>query len=791
MKSAIMKSTIWKKILYLQILPFSVIYIILSIFIVLQVYKTQTKKVAQQLHSLALYNEASLRTTYDAVELSVQIAASELEKINPNSPNAREIGENIITSRFQNPRLVNAWLAFEPNAFDRQDPLHSGDHPGVPSGRYIRSFLRNGDFWHLDPDIDEADWSNSYWYRNPMETRSVFTDFGSPEYDLLWDYGNGPISSICISAPVFRNNRAIGSVGLDVAINEDTLGDQLYNDAGVSSAIFLVNGTFGYSLDTEKVGKTLEELGFGGAGRIRDHMKVLQPVQIDNEYSGITGAKSFSYFYPVQINDKHIYICTSMPQHMVWLDTAPVLLPIGTSLLISLGIFSLLFVYLSRGVAVPLRNLARASESLASGNLDVQIKFVHSGDEMEMITRSLARMAEQFRVSKLVQERSQNRFDIIIRIHNAMFHSRTLDDTFDKVLSEIADYFHIYKASLIVMKNESPRVCSIFPITVRDEGDAEFFCHQQVAQLTKGKKHLVMNYGALAAAQLSFVSFDTKSLCILPLRVNGRLRGYIIMEGKDQEAFVHDDTTLIFIGTTLSDIIGCRIDWEQAAAEASAKPDKGTGQQEMIMPEDHDEFIEKAKSIQGLDVDKGILLIGGEKEKYTELIKITIKVVTEGIQKMRELYLDDLPAFAIEVHGMKAALYNIGAELWGDEARQLEFAAKSEDAGYCTENYPVFEERLRTLSRNLAALFPRQERNSQSGSTAELAQMLPRVRELCGNFDTVAAASLLSPFIASRWEDQAISDLLAGIEKDLENLEYDAAEIKIKKLQESLKDTTA
>jgi len=786
-----MKSTIWKKILYMVVLPFSIIYVVLSTFIVLQVYKTQTKKVSQQLHSLALYNEASLRTTYDAVEMSVQVAASELEKIDPNSPNAREIGENIITSRFQNPRLVNAWLAFEPNAFDRRDALHTGDHPGIPSGRYIRSFLRDDDFWHLDPAIDEADWSNSYWYRNPMESRSIFTDFGSPEYELLWDYGNGFISSICLSAPVFRNNRIIGSVGLDVAINEDTLGDQIYKDAGVSSAIFLTNGALGYSLDTEKVGKTLEELGFGGTDRIKAHMKVLQPVQVDNEYSGITGVRSFSYFYPVQINDKYIYICTSMPQHMVWLDTAPVLMPIGASLLISLGIFSLLFIYLSRGVAVPLKNLARASESLAAGNLDVQINFVHSGDEIEMITRSLARMAEQFRVSKLVQERYQNRFDIIIRIHNAMFHARTLDGAFDEVLSEIADYFHIYKASLIVMRNDSPRICSIYPIVIREEGDTEFFCHQQVIQLTKGKKHLVMNYGALAAAQLTFVGYDTKSLCILPLRVNGILRGYIIMEGKDQEAFVHDDTTLIYIGTTLSGIIGCRIDWEQMAANASAESNQGTGQQEMIMPEDHDEFIEKAKNIQGLDVDKGILLIGGEKEKYTELIKITIKVVTEAIRKMRELYLDDLPAFAIEVHGMKAALYNIGAELWGDEARQLEFAAKSDDSGYCAENYPVFEERLRTLSRNLAALFPRQERNSQSGSLAELAEMLPKIRELCGNFDTVAAASLLSPFIASRWENEAISELLAGIEKDLENLEYDAADEKIKNLQESIKDTTA
>jgi HPt (histidine-containing phosphotransfer) domain-containing protein/HAMP domain-containing protein len=460
---------------------------------------------------------------------------------------------------------------------------------------------------------------------------------------------------------------------------------------------------------------------------------------------------------------------------------------IGASFFVSFVFFLLLFIYLSKGVARPLKKLAGSSEKLALGNLDVQIEVVHSGDEIEMITRSLDRMAEQFRVSKVIQQRYQNRFEIILRIHKALFSANTLDGAFDQALTEIADYFHVYKASMVILRDEQPKICSVYPLVEHDEGEAEFFWHHQVSQLLKGKKHIFMNYGAISAAQLSFVNFETKSLCILPLRVNGILRGYIIIEGKDQESFIHDDTTLIFLGATLSNIIGCRIDWEQMADDNSTRQQKKADYGEILIPEDYEVFLEKAKTIQGLDVDKGILFLGGEKEKYRELLKITLKVINESMKKMRELYMEDIPSFAIEAHGIKSALYTIGADQWGDQAKQLEFAAKSADAGYCSENYPLFEEKLRALSRNLTALFPQQEHNSQNGGNLEeLRKALPKIKEAAENYDTLNANSLLIPFVESRMMDGEIQEMLADIEKDLENLEYETADEKIANLQRKL-----
>ncbi|MDR1142766.1 MAG: HAMP domain-containing protein [Spirochaetaceae bacterium] len=776
-----MKKSFWKRILVFDIIPFIVIYIGFSAFIMHQTYQTQIKKAGQELHKLALYNSVNLKNFYEVIELSAQIAAAELEKIDPESPAARDMGEHILAARFRKPQVINAWLAFEPNAFDGMDALHTEDYPGAPSGRYIRFLVKKGSFWEESHGINEADLEDEEQYRITRDTGAVFTDLGGRR--LLGDYGGGMISRMSVTSPVFRNGRIIGCVGLDAELNEYTLGEEILPQA--VSAIFLPDGRLGYSVRTENVGKDLEALGFPGGGRIRDAMDRKEPVYLYNEYSGISRVTSSSYFYPVQINDRLLYIGTSIPQQYIWLNTIQDIEPIGISLFASLVVFTVFLLFLSRTISMPLKKLITACEALASGNLDVRIDLSRSTDELGMITKSLNRMAEQFRTSKLLQRRYQDRIDILMEIHQALLRGGSLSEAFYGGLEVTAEYFGIHKAALIFIAGESPLIRAVYPSQKPAEEKGEFFNHNLVVNLLGNKQHVTMNYGALSVMQLPFIDFKTKALCILPLRTGDTLRGYIIMEGKEPEAFIHDDTTLIFMTRTLSSILDCRTAWEQEvpAEGEEGKTPKLPG---ILPPENAALFLEKAKVIQNLNIEQGLLLIGGEKEKYTELLQVTIKVITGGILTMRSLYQQDLPGFAIEVHGMKSALYTIGAEPLGDEARQLEFAAKSDDAAYCAENYPAFEEKLRTLSRNLAALFPRQERGSRAGSAQELRELLEKALDACGNFDAAEADKILVSLTELKWNDQNIAGTLAEIGGDLENLEYDGARDKISRLLETL-----
>jgi|GEM_PF-1125950 len=779
------------KILFYTLLPFFIIYLFLSVFIVHQVYRLKIRETERELHNQAVYSASNLMKCFDIMELSVKISARELEKINPNDPAARVRGENIITSRFYNPVVINAWLAFEPNAFDGNDSLHTEDYSGAPSGRYIRSFIKDGDSWSVLDDMDENtldDSEESFYYAIPMKTGTFYTDLGVSE--LLWDYGFGPVHVFGVNEPVLRGGKPIGVVGLDAVVNEETLGSTEFIDS--VSAIFMQDGLLCYFQGTDIIGKNLEELGFGSYPEVMDFFDNPHDEMGLNftGYSELTGVNSFNHFHPVEIYGHTLYIFSSIPQKIILRQIIPVLLPIGSLFVVCLIAFTLLFIYFSKGIAAPLKKLTEASENIGSGNLQMKIDIINTQDEMGMISRSLIRMADQFRTNKILLDRYYDRFDLLLRIHYALFRSNTLHEAFDKLLNEIAKYYNVFRASFVFIINNEPRIVALYPSTEWEEGDSEFFAHNQVAKLLEGKKHLTMNGENLEKTQLPFISFITKSVCILPLRADEVLRGYVIMEGKKQGTIIHDDTTLLFVGDVLSYLISRRADWEhemQKPAERARKNstvEKQEDEQELDMTENDEAFLEKAGNIQNLDVEKGILLIGGDKKKYAELLKVTVKVISESITKLRSLFTKDLASFAIEVHGMKSALYIIGAEAFGDEARQLEFAAKSDDETYCKNNYPSFEEKLRVFSRNLAAIFPQQEKDSRKGEVADLEKVLEQVQKACDTFDVATANSLLMPLASLNWENEEIQKKLQNILLDIENLEYEGMAAKIQELFE-------
>ena len=781
------------RILFFTLLPFLTVYSALSIFIVYQVYRLQIKEAEQELHNQAMYHASNLLKSSEIMELSVKITARELEMIDPRDPSAREMGDNIITTRFHNPGVLNVWLAFEPDAFDGDDSAHAGEYAGAPSGRYIRSYYRKGDSWIMVDDMDENslnDVNKSFYYVIPMETGTFYTSLGVNE--LLWDYGFGPVYVFGVSEPVFRDGKPIGCVGFDVLVNEETVGN---NDIDNSvSAFFLADGRLCYFQNYDEIGKTLEDLKFKNCDAIMNYFK-----DSNNEmwynftgYSGLSGVKSLNHFYPARINNNVLFIYTSIPQSTVFLRIIPVILPIGSSFIVCLAVFSVLFMYFSRGIAAPLKKLSETSESIVSGNLGMNINVVDSNDEMGLISKSLVRMAEQFRVSKVLQERYQDQIDIILRTHYALFRSPSLEEAFDAELTMISEYYGVFKGTLVFLIKESPRIVAVYPVSVREEGDSEFYAHAQIVNLLENKKLLAMNEGTLREMQLPFADYSTRSLCIIPLRMNEVLRGYIILEGNKPDAMIHDDTTLLFLGNTLSYLIGSKVDWDQEAnamEKSSAKNffSSGSNNQEISIIENTDEFLEKAKNIQYLNIEKGILFIGGEKDKYAKLLQVTIKVISETIIKLRQFHTGNLRAFAIEIHGVKGALSGIGAETLAEEAGQLEFAAKSDDAGYCRDNYPHLEEKLRGLSRNIAALFPQQKHEYRKGNITELEELLIQAQEACNNFDLLAVNTILSPLVSHDWDNEIIKEILSNILSDMDNLEYERTNDRITQLLEIIR----
>ena len=92
---------------------------------------------------------------------------------------------------------------------------------------------------------------------------------------------------------------------------------------------------------------------------------------------------------------------------------------------------------------------------------------------------------------------------------------------------------------------------------------------------------------------------------------------------------------------------------------------------------------EKGIEIEGVDVDKGIFLSGGKLKSYLAILEI---YYTDGLEKLKEiencLESGNLDLYTINVHALKSASANIGAQKLSETARALETAGEQGDLGF-------------------------------------------------------------------------------------------------------------
>jgi HAMP domain-containing protein len=805
--NGLLKSAIWIRTLVFAVIPFMIVYIIISVFVGQSILQDKVRQTKIDVETLARFNEVNLTGGIENVKLAIKIASIQLGNINPRNTDARKIAENILVTSFEIRQIYNAWFAFEPDAFDGRDAEYAFDYPGSPSGRFMRSFVRdeNGGFLTA-PDMDEAvidDPDESSWYTVPKESGQQYIDINSD--DLFYDYGlgGGEVIAISLVYPVFRNNAVIGCVGADFLLDDMVLGSEII--PGAQSVLFRDNGAVIYSGGSDFLGKRIEELEFPHSGKIRKAFVQKEPLFLPDEYSGFLGDKAYVCFMPVRLIEfeEIVYIYAAIPKSMIMKTVYAVFWPIGAALAAALIIFTFLLFYLAKSISGPIRELTAASEAIVRGDIDRKFAMFHSGGEIGAMTRSLYHMVEQFQMYITLQERSKDLLNIYTRLYEALYQQDNIEDVFDAAVFIIADYFEIKAASLVVLKNDAARYVAHYSAArglwkAADENGAVVFeHHNRAADLLAGRKYIFLNASGISEQGIQFASEDSASLCILPVRTGGILQGYFLMEGNETAgAFVHYDDALIFISDTISYILTQKknvpvpVERPQAGlVQVQPEEERRPVQSELkeVEPAAELPVIQAARRVEGLDVDRGIFLVGGEEDHYGELLRISAKVFTEGMPKMRSQYVSDLPGFAIGIHGMKSALYNIGANELGDAAKKLEFAAKAGEAAFCQQAYPVFEDQLAALTRDLVAVTRTEAGAGGAGSIPELEAALEKTLEACRNFDAIQAGKTIASFTGFTWEPENIGTDVKAAAEALENIDYDEAEALINALLKKIR----
>jgi HPt (histidine-containing phosphotransfer) domain-containing protein len=109
--------------------------------------------------------------------------------------------------------------------------------------------------------------------------------------------------------------------------------------------------------------------------------------------------------------------------------------------------------------------------------------------------------------------------------------------------------------------------------------------------------------------------------------------------------------------------------------------------------------------IEGLDLKSGLNRFGGEEDTYLEVLKSYALNTPSLLDILSSTATsEELPTYAITVHGIKGSSHSIGAEPVRFKALELEKAAKGQNLPFVLENSPTFIEETTKLISSISKM---------------------------------------------------------------------------------------
>lgn len=93
----------------------------------------------------------------------------------------------------------------------------------------------------------------------------------------------------------------------------------------------------------------------------------------------------------------------------------------------------------------------------------------------------------------------------------------------------------------------------------------------------------------------------------------------------------------------------------------------------------------------GIDVEQGLAYCAEDPEFYEEMLREYVNEAEMKTEELREFFdAQDWGNYAIRVHSLKNTSKMIGAEAFGERARELEFAAKEGNEAVILDVHAAF-----------------------------------------------------------------------------------------------------
>ncbi|MDR0670011.1 MAG: response regulator [Treponema sp.] len=185
--------------------------------------------------------------------------------------------------------------------------------------------------------------------------------------------------------------------------------------------------------------------------------------------------------------------------------------------------------------------------------------------------------------------------------------------------------------------------------------------------------------------------------------------------------------------------------------------------------------------LDGMDFAAGLKRYGTE-EIYLRILQSYLNHTPELLEKLRSLSRETLARYAITVHGLKGASYGICAGTIGNEAEELERAAKAGDYETVHSKNAAFIAKVETALENLGRLLEAAAENNtpKTKAAAPDTGLLEKLLDASRRFKPAIMEDVMTELESREYESGG--DLIPWLREQLDNLEYDAVREKLESL---------
>ena len=200
-----------------------------------------------------------------------------------------------------------------------------------------------------------------------------------------------------------------------------------------------------------------------------------------------------------------------------------------------------------------------------------------------------------------------------------------------------------------------------------------------------------------------------------------------------------------------------------------------------------------------LNVQKGITYMGGSEETYRNILALFVQEGRVKLREIGELFENrDIKNYTIEVHALKSASLNMGADRLSALAKELEMQGKAgalgdADKGKNDELLRLYREVIDAACAYLGddALPGEQAQEEENAQLAEISadalrEYLAGALEACRSFDADAMGKIAAQTAGFSFGGEALKSCFAKAAQLATDFEYDAAEQELVRLAQKL-----